>query len=131
MVGKKEEGGIVREKNGGKEERGEESPPPSPYERMHTHMREGRGEKSPPPPPPPYVYMCALKIDGRREIRKLGERGEKSLPPLPCWDLRLDKLSKFSTKIMIAVKDVESKHSTELKHQEYMISSSILGDPII
>ena len=47
------------------------------------------------------------------------------------WDLKLTKLSKFSTKIMIAVEDVESKNSTDLKHQEYVISSSILGDPII
>ena len=35
-----------------------------------------------------------------------------------CWDLRLDKLSKFSTKTIIATEGVESKHSTELKHQE-------------
>ena len=34
-----------------------------------------------------------------------------------CWDLRLDKLSKFSTKTMIAAEGVESKYSTELKHQ--------------
>ena len=27
-----------------------------------------------------------------------------------CWDLRLDKLSKFLIKIMIAAEDVESKH---------------------
>ena len=58
LGGKKEEGGIVRERNGGKEERGKESPPPSPYERMRTHMREGRGEKSPPPPPPLCVHVC-------------------------------------------------------------------------
>ena len=36
----------------------------------------------------------------------------------PCWDLRLDKLSKFLTKTIIAAEDVELKHSTELKHQE-------------
>ena len=35
-----------------------------------------------------------------------------------CWDLRLDKLSNFLIKIMIAAEDVQSKHSTELKHQE-------------
>ena len=35
-----------------------------------------------------------------------------------CWDLRLDKLSKFSIKTMIAMEDVKSKHSTKLKHQE-------------
>ena len=35
-----------------------------------------------------------------------------------CWDMRLDKLSNFLIKIMIAAEDVESKHSTELKHQE-------------
>ena len=29
-----------------------------------------------------------------------------------CWDLRLDKLSKFLTKITIYAEDVESKHST-------------------
>ena len=34
------------------------------------------------------------------------------------WDLRLDKLSKFSTKTMIAAEDVESKYSIELKNQE-------------
>ena len=48
-----------------------------------------------------------------------------------CLDLRLENLSKSSSKIIIAAKGVESKHLTELKHQEYMISSSILGDPII
>ena len=35
-----------------------------------------------------------------------------------CWDLRLEKLSKSSSKIMIAAEGVESKYSTELKHQE-------------
>ena len=38
-----------------------------------------------------------------------------------CWDLRLDrldKLSKFLTKTMIATEDIKSKHSTELEHQE-------------
>ena len=35
-----------------------------------------------------------------------------------CWDLRLEKLSKSSSKIMISVEGVESKHSTELKNQE-------------
>ena len=35
-----------------------------------------------------------------------------------CWDLRLEKFSKSSSKTMIAAKGVESKHSTELKHQE-------------
>ena len=48
-----------------------------------------------------------------------------------CWDLRLEKLSKSLSKIMIAAEGVESKHSTSWKHQEWMISSSILGDPII
>ena len=48
-----------------------------------------------------------------------------------CWDLRLEKLSKSLSKIMIVVEGVESKHSTSRKHQEWMISSSILGDPII
>ena len=38
--------------------------------------------------------------------------------PHTCWDLRLDELSTFSTKTMIAGEDVESKHSTELKHQD-------------
>ena len=42
-----------------------------------------------------------------RELEeKRGKRGGR------CWDLRLDKLSKFSTKTMIAVEGVESKHST-------------------
>ena len=35
-----------------------------------------------------------------------------------CWDLRLEKLSKSLSKIMIAAEGVESKHSTSLKHQE-------------
>ena len=35
-----------------------------------------------------------------------------------CWDLWLEKLSKFLTKIMIVAEGVESKHSTALKHQE-------------
>ena len=35
-----------------------------------------------------------------------------------CWDMRLEKLSKSLSKIMIAVEGVESKHSTSLKHQE-------------
>ena len=51
--------------------------------------------------------------------------------PRYCWDLRLKKLSKSLSKIMIAAEGVESKHSTSWKHQEWMISSSILGDPII
>ena len=48
-----------------------------------------------------------------------------------CWDMRLDKLSKFLTKTMIASEDVESKHLIELKHQEYIILLSILDDVII
>ena len=48
------------------------------------------------------------------------------LDKVVCWDLKLDKLSKFLTKKMIAAEGVKSKHSTELKHQEYMISSYIL-----
>ena len=48
-----------------------------------------------------------------------------------CWDLKLEKLSKSLSKIMIAAEGVESKHSTSWKHQDWMISSSILGDPII
>ena len=48
-----------------------------------------------------------------------------------CWDLRLEKLSKSLSKIMNAAEGVESKHSTSWKHQEWMISASILGDPII
>ena len=35
-----------------------------------------------------------------------------------CWDLRLEKLSKSLSKIMIAAEGVESKHSTSWKHQE-------------
>ena len=35
-----------------------------------------------------------------------------------CWDLRLEKLSKSLSKIMISAEGVESKHSTSLKHQE-------------
>ena len=35
-----------------------------------------------------------------------------------CWLLRLEKLSKSLSKIMIAAEGVESKHSTSLKHQE-------------
>ena len=52
-------------------------------------------------------------------MKREGEKKDCS-PPLysHCWDLRLDKLSKFSTKTMIAAEDVESKHSTELTHQE-------------
>ena len=40
--------------------------------------------------------------------------------PLPTnfWDLRLEKLSKSLSKIMIAAEGVESKHSTSWKHQE-------------
>ena len=48
-----------------------------------------------------------------------------------CWPLMLEKLSNYLSKIMIAAECVESKHSTLWKHQEWMISSSILGDPII
>ena len=48
-----------------------------------------------------------------------------------CWHVRLEKLSKYLSKIMIAAEGVKSKHSTSWKHQEWMISSSILGDPII
>ena len=48
-----------------------------------------------------------------------------------CWDLKLEKLSKSLSKIMIAAEGVESKHSTSWKHHEWMISSSILGDHII
>ena len=48
-----------------------------------------------------------------------------------CWDLRLEKLSKYLSKIMIAAEGVESKHSTSWKHEEWMISSSIIGDRII
>ena len=47
-----------------------------------------------------------------------------------CRGQRLDKLSKISTKTIIAVEGVESKHSTKLNHQENMISSSILNDPM-
>ena len=51
---------------------------------------------------------------------------------IACYqDLRLKKLSKVLTKNMIAVEGVESKHSTKLKYQESMISSSIVVDPII
>ena len=35
-----------------------------------------------------------------------------------CWDLRLEKLSKSLSKIMIAAEGVESKYSISLKHQE-------------
>ena len=47
-----------------------------------------------------------------------------------CWDLRLEKLSRvLITKITL--EDVESKHLTKLKHQNRMILSSILDDPIL
>ena len=46
------------------------------------------------------------------------KRGEREREVSNCWDLRLEKLSKYLSKIMIAAEGVESKHSTSLKHQE-------------
>ena len=65
----------------------------------------------------------------------LGQRLDKKPTTIcyasKCSDLRLKKLSKSLSKIMNSAEGVESKHSTSWKHQEWMISSSILGDPII
>ena len=52
----------------------------------------------------------------------LGKNGERvvgdNLKGIGCWDLRLEKLSKSLSKIMIAAEGVESKLSSKLKHQE-------------
>ena len=89
------------------------------------------------------AYKVALRLDGffkknprytnRNQPRSFTRGQGNSTPNLPpnCWDLRLEKLSKYLSKIMIAAEGVESKHSTSWKHQEWMILSSILGDPII
>ena len=39
-------------------------------------------------------------------------------PSAMCWDLRLNKLYKVSTKIYTTLEYFESKYSTKLKYQE-------------
>ena len=46
----------------------------------------------------------------RRGEEKKEEEGEEDEGM--CWDMRLEKLSKSLSKIMIAAEGVESKHST-------------------
>ena len=56
---------------------------------------------------------------GQTEMQRARRRdGERESRGDECWDLRLDKLSKVLIKTLVAMEDVESKHSTKLKHQE-------------
>ena len=75
--------------------------------------------------------MSHLVREGLLHKVSIGEDDGRDCIRKNYWDLRLEKLSKSLSKIMIAEEGVESKHSTSWKHQEWMISSSILGDPII
>ena len=63
------------------------------------------------------ILAMSQNRDPPREMRILTKIRERFVSRC-CWDLRLEKLSKSSSKIMIAAEGVESKHPTELKHQE-------------